>query len=72
MCVNDVEVEPTEFLEKQLAHPYDNAWLGTAKEHTCYAVPANLLADADSLRVEILLTKGIRVRLRIIDVAFPT
>jgi len=57
------------FVEHPIPHPYDDCWLGTAAEHACFAFPAKL-AEAGSGEVEVILKRGIRVRLIYLDLSF--
>ena len=71
VTVNGIALQSTDFIEKPLPHPYTDTWLGSEKEHACYAVPADLLADTNQLQIGILLKQGIRVRLTMIDLIAP-
>ena len=67
---NGTLLEETVFVEKPLPHSYENTWLGKPEEFRCYRFPA-ALARGGANRIEIVVTKGIRVRLRYLDVTLP-
>ncbi len=54
------------FVEQPIPHPYAGCWLGTDAEHACFAFPASL-AGSGSSEVEIMVKKGIRVKLIYLD-----
>ena len=55
---------------KPLPHRYDRAWLGRNDEIACFAIPAQTAVRGTN-SVEIVVRKGIRVRLIYIDVTLP-
>ncbi len=66
--VGGVALGAADFVKKPIEHPYGQAWLGSAQEFSCYALPGELLAGG-KVRVEVTLKAGIRVRLILIDIA---
>jgi len=68
--VNGVKLEPVEPIRKPLPHPYGETWIGKREELACYSFPASL-AIRETNQIEIVVRKGIRVRLIYLDVTIP-
>jgi hypothetical protein len=67
---NGTALVPTALVEKPLPNPYDNTWLGTREEVQCFRFPSGLAREGSN-QIEILVKKGIRVRLRYLDATLP-
>jgi hypothetical protein len=68
--INGTKLQPTAFVEKPLPHPYDKTWLGKPEEFQCFYFPVGITREGSN-RIEILVKKGIRVRLRYLDATLP-
>ncbi|WP_146582506.1 alpha-amylase family protein [Neorhodopirellula pilleata] len=64
---NDVSLREIEFIEKPLPHRYDNTWLGKSEQTRCFRLPAGIARDGAN-QIKINVNKGIRVRLRYLDI----
>ena len=64
-------LEPIDFVEKPIPHPYDGTWLGSAEDTACFAFPGEAAKGQTSLTIAIRVRAGIRVRVICLDIAFP-
>ena len=67
--LNGQPLKPAPFQPKPIDHPYD-AWLGTPEEFACFHVPHALVKKGEN-EIEFLVTAGIRVKLRYLDLTLP-
>jgi len=67
---NGASLQEIEFIEKPLPHRYDNTWLATPENTLCFRLRAGLARDGSN-QIKIIVNKGIRVRLRYLDIALP-
>jgi len=71
VACGELPLKQIAFVEKPIAHPYNETWLGTADDTVCYALPKEALNERANLVITIRIRSGIRVRLIYLDIAFP-
>ena len=69
VSLNGAELKAVDYVDKPLPHPYA-AYLGTRKEHACFACPRSVVKSGTN-KVEVTVLKGIRVKLIFVDLTLP-